>query len=280
MFRTELITNFYQENDFKSIYKNLHEKKFHNAKNNLSLIENKVQKFISQDELVLNDIYLINKILSFHTSLITMWEEISIKNYSNSWKYLQDSLDSLRNINKFSINNQKEKVLSFFEKQLLILEKLYPYKIFASIGWEVKMYECSICGNDIDSFECEHDKGELYNGEIAIGIANDITDINHISMVENPMDKRCVVEYDNEAQQFKGLHFLNKKLLSNELTPITIYDIDETPRKKPNEEYVKLARNEKCFCGSNKKFKKCCITKQYIEEEHIELIIKHEFTLW
>jgi len=280
MFRTELITDLYQVNSFKLVYKNLHEKKFQNAKKNLALIKNEIQKIISQDELVLNDIYLFNQILSFHTSLITTWEEIYIKKYSSSWNYLQNCLDSLRNINKFSLNNQKEEVLNFFEKQLLILEKLYPYNIFMSMGMEVDLYECSICGNDIDSFECEHDIGELYYGKIAIGIAKGIRDINHVSMVEKPMDKRCVVQYDDNGHQFKGLQFLNQQLLSNQLTPITIYDADETPRKKFNEDYVKLERNEKCFCGSNKKFKKCCINKQYIEEQHIQLIIKHELTLW
>ena len=28
-----------------------------------------------------------------------------------------------------------------------------------------------------------------------------------------------------------------------------------------NEKFVMLKRNEKCFCGSDKKFKKCCINK-------------------
>ena len=149
-----------------------------------------------------------------------------------------------------------------------------------SMGIETSLFECSICRKNIDSFECEHDIGELYSGEIAFGIAKDITDINHISIVENPMDKRCVVEYPDHGHQFKGLQFLNKQLISNQLTPITIYDIDETPKKILNDNYIELARNEKCFCGSKKKFKKCCINKKYNEEKDIELIVKHDFKLW
>lgn len=280
MFRTMIIIDFYQMTDFGIIYKNLHEIQFQRARDNLILLENKVKQLTSQDGLVLNDIFLFKQVLSFHNSLINMWEKIYGMEYSDSWNYLQNCLDSLRNINRFSLNNQKAEVLNFFEKQLLILEKLYPYNIFFSMGIEVALYECSICGKNIDSFECEHDIGELYNGEIAIGIAKDITNINHIAMVESPMDKRCVVRYDDNGHQFRGLHFLNKQLLSNELTPITLYDADETPRKKWNEKYIELARNEKCFCGSEKKFKKCCRNKKFIEEEHIELIINHEFKLW
>ncbi len=35
-------------------------------------------------------------------------------------------------------------------------------------------------------------------------------------------------------------------------------EIQENRKKEPTK---KIGRNEKCFCGSGKKFKKCCITK-------------------
>ncbi len=280
MFKTKTINDFYQVNHLKQIYKNLHELQFQVARDILAPIEDEVNRLTSQDELILNDIFLLKQVLSLHGSLITMWEEIYNMKYSSSWNYLQNCLDRLRNINKFSLNNQKSEALDFFEKQLLILEKLYPYNIFFSIGMVVALYECSICGKNIDSLECEHDIGELYNGKMAVSIAKDITDINHVSLVSIPRDKRCVIQYDDNSPQFNRLQFLNQQLVSNKLTPITLYDADETPRKKLNENYVELERNEKCFCGSDKKFKKCCINKKYIEEQHIKLIIHDEFKLW
>lgn len=280
MFKTKEISDFYKNYSFNLFYKSLHEKKFQNSKDNLKSIEVEINKLTSNDELILNDIYLLKQISLFHNSLISLWEDIYQEKYSNSWNHLQTCFDLLRNINKFSLNNQKTKELDFFEKQLLIIEKLYPYNVFMSMGMETSLFECSICKKNIDSFECEHDIGELYYGEIAFGIAKDITDINHISMVENPMDKRCVAQYSDDGHQFKGLQFLNKQLISDQLTPITIYDADETPRKILNDNYIKLERNEKCFCGSDEKFKKCCINKKYTEEQHIELIVKHKFKLW
>jgi hypothetical protein len=280
MFRTKTINDFYQINYPKLVYQNLHGMQFQEARNNLIQIQDVASKLISQDELVLNDIFLLKQVISFHSSLIATWEEIYATRYSSSWNYLQNCLNLLRSINKFSLNNKKNEVLDFFERQLLILEKLYPYSIFFSVGWEVALYECSICGKNIDSFECEHDIGELYSGVVAIGIAKEVTNINHISMVDNPMDKRCVAKYEDNSCQFKVLQYLNQQLVSNKITPITLYDADESPRKKPNETYVELARNDKCFCGSNKKFKQCCIGKKNIEENHIELIIKHDMKLW
>lgn len=280
MFKTKEVDDFFLNHSFNLFYKSLHEKEFQNSKIFLEFIEVEISKLTFNDELILNDKYLLKQILLFHNSLISLWEDIYQEKYSSSWNHLQTCFDLLRNINKFSLNNQKTKELNFFEKQLLIIEKLYPYNIFMSMGIETSLFECSICRKNIDSFECEHDIGELYSGEIAFGIAKDITDINHISIVENPMDKRCVVEYPDHGHQFKGLQFLNKQLISNQLTPITIYDIDETPKKILNDNYIELARNEKCFCGSKKKFKKCCINKKYTEEKHIELIVNHEFKLW
>jgi len=280
MFRTHEINNFYIKNNYNLFYKLLHEKQFQKSKEILNLLEIEINELISADELILNDIFLLKEILFFHNSLISLWEDIFQEKYSSSWNHLQTCFDRLRNINKFSLNNQKTKELDFFEKQLLIIEKLYPYNVFMSMGIETSLFKCSICGKNIDSFECEHDIGELYYGEMAFDIAKDITNINHVSMVENPMDKRCVVQYPDDGHQFKGLQFLNKQLISNQLTPITIYDADETPRKTLNDNYIKLKRNEKCFCGSDKKFKNCCINKEYIEEKHIELIVNHEFKLW
>jgi hypothetical protein len=36
-------------------------------------------------------------------------------------------------------------------------------------------------------------------------------------------------------------------------------------KRETNPNYVKIGRNEPCYCGSGKKFKKCCISKEYIE---------------
>jgi antitoxin MazE len=50
--------------------------------------------------------------------------------------------------------------------------------------------------------------------------------------------------------------------------------VEITPRLFLNELYVKLSRNDNCFCGSGKKFKKCCIDKKYHQGEHFQLIAK------
>ena len=114
MFRTKIINDFYQANHFKWFYKNLHELKFQDARNVLISIENEANQLTSQDELVLNDMFLLKQILSFHFSLLSMWEEIYNTKYSNSWNHLQTCFDILRNINKFSLNNQKNKRIEFF----------------------------------------------------------------------------------------------------------------------------------------------------------------------
>jgi len=280
MFHTKLINDIYNKNVFSLFYKKLHQKNFIEAKAILNNLGKNIDNIDSKEELILNDIYLFKIVLTFHNSLVSLWEDIFNQKYSSSWIFLQDSLDALRTVNKLSLNNKKNKALKFFEKQLLTLERLYPYKIFASVAWEVSFYECSICKKDIDSFDCPHEIGELYNGKIAIAHAKEITQLNHVAMVENPSDKRCVVQYDDNSKQFKILQYLNKMLILNKLTPLTYYKIDETPRKLLNKDYIQLERNKKCFCGSNRKFKKCCINKKFIEEKHIELIINPEFKLW
>ena len=42
-------------------------------------------------------------------------------------------------------------------------------------------------------------------------------------------------------------------------------------RRVKNKEFKKIGRNKLCFCGSGKKFKRCCISKEYIESTHIDI---------
>jgi len=39
-----------------------------------------------------------------------------------------------------------------------------------------------------------------------------------------------------------------------------------------NPDYVRLGRNDRCYCGSGKKFKRCCESKQYVETDHVDIV--------
>lgn len=237
--------------------------------NAVTVLENYRFSIKNNSELYLNDLYVINSLIEFFKSYIKLWEVFINKKFSESWNKLQDCLDFLRCIKKFSVIS-----VDHFESQLLALEELYPYNVFFSIGATVDYYECGICGKDIDSPDCVHIKGELYSGEMATAIASNISQLDHVSLVLNPEDKRCTVQYDDNGEQFHVVRYLSG-LLNDEVFPISHFkELQFSKVKKVNPDFVKQGRNEVCACGSGKKFKKCCINKQHIEGDHVEIVPK------
>ena len=222
---------------------------------------------IQQDEDILNDFYIISRFVDFVSAYLDLWRKLLNHEFSSSWDSLQDSLNFLRLIKKFSSIN-----IEFFEDQLLELEKTYPYNIFLSVGATAERIECSLCGQDIDSEDCPHMKGELYGGEMAYGVVKNIVEANHVSFVSNPKDKRCVVKYEDTGEQFKLVRYLSDLINNGRFNILDFCELKFSKKLKLNPEYVKLGRNESCFCGSGKKFKKCCISKEYIEGDHVDIV--------
>lgn len=221
----------------------------------------------SPDEQILNDLYVLNQFILLLLLYSELWESVLNGKFSDSWSIIQDALDTIRSIKKFSKLN-----LLYFEEQLIELEKTYPYNIFLSIGATVEKFECSICGLDIDSTDCVHRKGELYSGLMAIAIAKNLSNFDHVAMVLTPEDKRCVVTYEDNGEQFKLVRYLSSLISNGQLSISDFKGLNFTTVKQRNPEFIKQKRNEKCNCGSGKKFKKCCISAEYIDGDHVDVI--------
>jgi hypothetical protein len=134
-----------------------------------------------------------------------------------SWMVLQDCLDGLRLIKKFTAFE-----IYYFEKQLTEIEKAYPYTVFCSPGLIVEYFECSICGLDIASVECTHLKGNLYSGKMCYAIAAGECEVTELSFTFNPRDKRCIIEIKGN-QPIDFTQMLSKELKQKR---VSIVDFD------------------------------------------------------
>ena len=219
------------------------------------------------DEALLTDLFVLDRYLDLLSNHDLLWERILAQEFSGSWNTLQDALDLLRLIKRFSTLD-----VSFFENQLLELEQAYPYQVFFSIGATVSRFECSICGHDIDSLDCPHRRGHLYRGEMAYAITRDLKSADHVSLVFNPEDKRYVVVYEDTAEEFRLIRYISESVSSRKFQIADFARLEWQKRKRPNPEYVSLGRNDRCYCGSGKKFKHCCISKRELEGDHVEVI--------
>jgi hypothetical protein len=219
------------------------------------------------DEQYLNDLYVLDRYIDFLSNYGELWGRILSGQFSDSWCSLQDCLDLLRLLKRFSQIN-----VDFFEAQLTELERAYPYSVFFSVGMLVARFDCSICGLDIDSDECSHVRGALYRGEMAYGIARNIVALDHLALVTHPDDKRCVIQYDDTSDHFKLVRLLAELVTSKQWRPADFSHLQYSQKRLPNPHYRQVGRNDLCFCGSGKKFKKCCIGNALIEREHVDLV--------
>jgi hypothetical protein len=109
---------------------------------------------------------------------------------------------------------------------------------------------------------------------MACGIARGIKQLDHLALVANPEDKRCVVQFEDSAPQFKLIRYISEMIVLGKFRISDLSELQFSKRAIPNPDYRQLERNERCFCGSNRKFKKCCISKEYVEGDHMEVIAK------
>jgi hypothetical protein len=226
--------------------------------------------YASSADDVLNDIFILEKYVQLFGEYGHLWRQIAAAQFSESWNSLQNAFDLIRLIRRFSGLN-----VSAIEDQLYALETAYPYNIFFSMGAIVERFDCSICGKDIDSFDCMHRKGELYRGQMAYAVARSIVQLDHVSMVEHPVDKRCVISYPNDAPHFAVVRYLGELLATRKLLISSFGGIAWGKRRLANSEHQDMGRNEPCYCGSGIKFKRCCIDKAFIEQDHAQILPIH-----
>ena len=215
----------------------------------------------------LDDLFVLDRCLDFLEAYAAIWRLIAQSKCADSWCSLQDCLDLLRLIKRWSSIQ-----VDTFESQLLQLEKAYPYKIFFSKGLVVEYFECSICGQDMDSFSCPHRRGHLYRGVMAHGIARGEMDLDHISAVDHPHDKRCVPICSDDEPGFAAVRKIGELIRARTMKVSQFHSLEFSTIQISRSAAERPGRNEHCHCGSEKKYKRCCHGKDYVEKKHVEII--------
>lgn len=119
---------------------------------------------------------------------LEMWIFLKSENPNRAWDRLIDAQDSARRAARahdsfLHLEQQSERLLS--------IEKIvFPPQVFISSGLIVYEQECSICGEDYEY--CPHLAGKPYMGEFCYIICRE-AEPDHISVVDDPADKRCRV---------------------------------------------------------------------------------------
>jgi len=160
---------------------------------------------------------------------------------------------------------------TFIKDKVFKWQSLFPYCVFASPGFTVGYYSCSICGHKIrPRSRCEHKKGRVYNGELCVHMAHDL-EFGEISMVKNPVQKYSVVHND-ETLDFSLIEYISE-LLDNAFEE---WNINWAKKSFPIERFSNVPPDSKCPCKSGIDFDSCCINKAEITIPHVDFILSKE----
>ena len=258
---------------YLNVYEELKTSRFHNInfleyKKKLEEEKKILKTGHNQDELL--KIWFIQTAIEIIEQYYECFSLLKKRSYQKAWNILEKIEISFINIKFNNISYSDCPVLVYIEKYTYMLQKLYPYKIFASPEMLHKKVVCSVCGKTMIPFsDCLHIAGKVYDGEMCYGIVKELDFIN-VAMVTKPNQKYSVCFQDIEnPKRYKVLEYIIPKLKSEFIQwTYNIYTDYE-----PYSNY-KIGRNDLCPCGSGKKFKRCCLlNNQGIAYPH------YEFTL-
>lgn len=142
---------------------------------------------------------------------------INLKNQKpvEAWHKLIDAQEYLYYALKVKINIPQ--ITAYLNKLKNIEYANFPqFTRYLSASSIIEGGQCSVCGKDFDT--CEHIEEMVYCGIACKRVNPKILECNHVALVENPEDRRCII---TEFEMTKGkiydyitLKFIRDKKLS------------------------------------------------------------------
>lgn len=234
-----------------------------------SILKEKQQAIKEQNESVANEIWYLVSILKIQEMYINMFNLLKndiYDDYEKAWN-LREKIDIAlihHRGKKYYMDNFAN--LQFINLMIKRYKLLFPYKLFMSREGIIKKEKCSICGTERSiRNRCKHKVGQVYMGEMCYNIVEEY-DFKAIAIVEDPEDEYTILKMDGIKFNYELLRHLMTGLNS----PYDRWDVKCCRVKK--DEYRKIGRNQLCPCGSNKKYKKCCLDTEKDSIPHYEII--------
>lgn len=237
--------------------------------NSINIIKSKAVD--NADEDLANYMWCLQQIYIIQKKYISAYLLLKEKIFEEAWLLfdrIEISIISLMDNFDMSVNKYN---IEFILNNIRNFQKLYPYEYFLSRESIIKSEKCTICGRKVTLRNaCEHKIGKLYNGEICL---HEITDFEFkcMALVKNPFDKFSYIQIQDKEYNYEMIEILSQELKS----PYEKWHIEDSKIIKP--EFRKIGRNEKCPCGSNKKYKKCCMDTEKELMSHHKIIFESSY---
>ena len=148
----------------------------------------KYQSIKIENEFHANQFFHMQCMINTLKSFLFMWIQLKESDFENSWKSLVDSQEYLAIALKI---NSYEGALNLKNSLKSAEELLFPkWGKYLSYGFIETIGKCSICHNIFTI--CDHIENEIYLGSICQRIDRKIIEIDHLALVSDPRDRRCI----------------------------------------------------------------------------------------
>lgn len=244
------------------------------------IIERKKSFVSSSDEVGAKQCWIYQQTLLVQQLYLKSFSELKEYKFYDAWCTLERCEIEIKSLMKHTNKEQNKSLwLNFISDHVFRYQSIYPYKIFMSPEIIEKKIVCSICGAVISiRNHCGHEVGEIYNGEYCFRIVEKAEFIG-MAMVENPVQKYSVPFLSDEKGGEKKDHYnyqVVKYLIDALISPYDEWQVQHFDKLHSHSAFLDIGRNEKCPCGSNKKYKKCCLPKDGVLMPHYEFIFSKE----
>ena len=156
----------------------------------ISLIKSyKAQAIDRNSELEANHFFHMQCMMNAMKSSLEMWVKIKENQFEKAWCLLVDAQEytevALKVADYEGVRNLESKLAS-------IEHSIFPdWALYNSPGHTETIGKCSICHKNF--FLCDHIENKIYLGRLCQRVDREIIEANHVALVKNPKDRRCII---------------------------------------------------------------------------------------
>ena len=217
-------------------------------------------------------VWCLETIGQIQDTYISVFNCILEEEFRKAWDLLVQCENCLHFLDRHFVEWQNEYGVEHIRIHSQQLQELYHLKIGFSPACLFEKILCSVCNCERKlRRDCGHVISEIYDGEMCHNIVEKAK-ILHISLVDSPAQKIAVIWPENGAMpQF---NLINK--LANQIqSPWAGWTYQKEIRRKFHPAFKNLRRNDRCLCGTGKKYKRCCLNKDEVPEyPHFDFYFK------
>jgi hypothetical protein len=162
----------------------------------------------AKDEEAANIIFHMQCGLNAMISFLTMWTELKRGDHHSAWDKLIDAQEYV----SIALRAAEGSIgLEDFLEHLVQVERLIfpPFPVYHSVGQIIRGGKCTVCEKPFNG--CEHVEGRVYWGTLCARAQAEIVEVDHIAMVDEPRDRRCIITEISKEDGYYHDYMTGKK---------------------------------------------------------------------